>query len=254
VYFFGLTHHTFEHFSQLPQAVIAFVLSDKSQVVLVPARWLWDVRHKLSSSPKQVKVVIDKLLHLKVQSGAGKPIAMTAFHERFDLLATPSNLPPPTPEPKQSVVQHSQLQGMLLEIGRLRGFETHCPNKSPRFKGSSLGELASLKSFPKFPGINGDIVSQIDVIWLEKSFPMHAFEIELTTGIWSGLVRLSELKRLNTVLHVVTDGDEKAYHRRIAGDIFAEIMQRCHHASADEIRQLYETETRLHGLRQKLTL
>ena len=80
---------------------------------------------------------------------------------------------------------------------------------------------------------------------------MHAFEVELTTGIWSGLVRLCEFRRLNTVFHVVTESDVKAFKRRVAGDVFAEIMERCHHANAIDIRELYETEARLGKLRRK---
>jgi hypothetical protein len=155
---------------------------------------------------------------------------------------------------KVELGQHSELQGMLLEIGNARGVQTYCANKSPRFRGKPLGEIATARELPEFPGINYGMVRQIDVIWLEKSFPVHAFEVELTSGIWSGLVRLGELRRLNTVFHVVTESDERAFRRRVAGDIFAEIMDRCHHATAIDVRELYETETRVHKLRRKLYL
>src|SRR2546430_14962344 len=112
------------------------------------------------------------------------------------MLSTLRSIAPVKVEPKPVSYKHSELQGMLLEIGNVRGVQTYCPNKSPRFKGRTLGEIATLKELPAFPGINTDIVRQIDVIWLDKSFPIHAFEVELTTGIWSGLVRLGELRRL----------------------------------------------------------
>ena len=254
VYFFGLTRHIFENFSQLANAIIAFVLADTSEVLLIPAQWLWEQRHKLSADAKQFKLEIDKSLRLKVLSSAGKSVDLRRFHEHFDILTASTELPSTRLESKGVQAKHSELQGMLLEIGNLRGFQTHCPNKAPRYKGTPLGELATLKTFPEFPGLNTDIVRQIDVIWLERSFPVHAFEVELTTGIWPGLVRLAELRRLNTVLHVITDTDGRTFHRRISGDVFAQIVERCHHASADDVQTLYEAEARLRQLRSKLTL
>ena len=85
---------------------------------------------------------------------------------------------------------------MLLEIGNSRGIQTYCANKAPRFNGRTLGDIATVKTLHQFPGINNEIVRQIDVIWLDGAFPIHAFEVELTTGIWSGMVRLGELRRV----------------------------------------------------------
>jgi len=254
IYFFGLTRHIFENFAALPNAVIAFVFSDSSKAVLLPAAWMWEQREKLSADGKQFKVEIDKSLQLKLLKEAGKPIDLTPFHEQFTILAvSPSTTASKSPS-KEVADTHSELQGMLLEIGNVRGFQTYCPNKSPRFRNRSLGEMATLKAFPDFPGLNNEIVRQIDVVWLEKSFPLHAFEIELTTGIWSGLVRLGELRRLNTVFHVVTDDDGSSFRRRVTGDIFAEIIDRCHHARDTEIRELFDLETRLSGVRKRLSV
>jgi hypothetical protein len=252
IYFFGLTRHIFENFAQLPHAIIAFVFADTLEAILVPGGWMWQQRDKISADSKQFKLEIDRSFRLRVLKEAGEPIDLAALHERFEILNEPPKTAPVKTEPKPVVDQHSELQGMLLEIGNVRGFQTYCPNKAPHFKSKTLGEIATLKSFPEFPGLNTDFVRQIDVIWLDKTFPMHAFEVELTTGIWPGLVRLGELRRLNTVLHVVTDSDERTFKRRIGGDIFADIIERCHHARATDVRELHEVETHLHGLRKKL--
>jgi len=250
VYFFGLTTHIFDNFSQLPNAVIAFVLSDSGRVLLIPAHWLWEQRSRLSASAKQYKLEVDTAFSLRVKSG--KPLDLSAFHEQFELLSAPA-LPSAKVDSK-TAARHAALQGMLLTIGALRGYQTFCPNKSPRFGKTSLGELTTVSKFPSFPGLNTDIIRQIDVVWLDRSFPVHAFEVELTTGIWSGLVRLGELRRLQTVLHIVTDGDDRAFQRRISGDIFAEIIQRCHHANASDVQGLYEAQRMTSTLEQKLRL
>jgi hypothetical protein len=229
-------------------------MSDTSDAILVPAAWMWEQRDKLSADPKQVKLEISKSLHLRVLKGKGNPIDLRPFHEQFDMLnPSAAAISAPT-EQKRTSDKHSTLQGMLLEIGNLRGYQTYCPNKAPKFRNKPLGQIATIESVPEFPGLSNDIIRQIDVIWFDKLFPAHAFEVELTTGIWSGLVRLAELRRLNTVFHVVTDGDSRAFRRRVAGDIFSEIVARCHHASEDEVRELMEAEAHTHELRKRLVL
>jgi hypothetical protein len=245
IYFFGLTRHIFEHFVQLPHPIIAFVLADTSEALLVPARWMWDRRNRFSADDKQFKLEVDKQLRLRTPKGAGKSLNLTEFREQFAILRTDASISPPQVAPKPVQAKHAALQGMLLEMGQVRGFDTFTPNRSSRFKNRKLGEIATVSSLPSYPGINNNIVRQIDVVWLDKSFPTHAFEIELTTGIWSGLVRLGELKRLATAFHVITDSDEGAFRRRIAGDIFSEIVDRCHHGSAGDVHRLYEEELRV---------
>ncbi len=253
-YFFGLTRHIFENFVQLPHPVIAFVFSDSLETLLIPARWMWEQREKLNADAKQFKLLVDRSSRVAVLKEAGQPLDLSAFRDCYDILSTSPAIAPVKQGSKAEVNKHCELQGMLLEIGNARGAQTYCANRSPRFKGKPLAQIATVKELPQFPGINYDMVRQIDVIWLDKSFPVHAFEVELSTGIWSGLVRLGELRRLNTVFHVVTESDEKAFKRRVAGDIFAEIIGRCHHANAIDIRELYETETRVERLRRTLYL
>jgi hypothetical protein len=254
IYFFGLTCHIFENFARIPKAVIAFVFADTGEALLVPAAWMWEQRHRLSSDKKAFKVEIDKALRLKVYTPTNGTLDLSGYRERFEFLDPAREVVPVKPEPKPVLAKHSQLQGMLLEIGNARGLETYCPNKSPRYNGIPLGELATAKGLPEFPGMNNEIIRQIDVVWLQRSFPLHAFEVELTTGIWSGLVRLAELRRLNTVLHVITSDDEKTFKRRIAGDIFADIIARCHHANAKVVFRLHAAQMQLAQLSRKFVL
>jgi hypothetical protein len=253
-YFFGLTRHILENFAQLPCPVIAFVFSDTQETLLVPARLIWEQREKLNSNAKQYKLQVDKSCQVGVLKGAGELIDLAAFRERYDLLGASSTLASIERSPKDETIGHSDIQGMLLEIGDSRGLQTYCADRKPVFNGKAIGDIATTSELPQFPGINYEIVCRIDVVWLDRSFPVNALVVELTTVIWSGLVRLGELRRLNTVFHVVTNDDLGAFKRRVAGDIFAEIVNRCHHANATEIRELYEVESRVSELRRKLNL
>src|SRR5438094_312567 len=124
VYFFGLTRHIFENFAQLPHAIIAFVFSDTLEAIVVPADWMWQQRDKISADSKQYNLEIDKSFHLKVLRPAGEPIDLAPLHERFEVLNEPLRTAPAKTEDKRVLDQHSELQGMLLEIGNLRGFQT----------------------------------------------------------------------------------------------------------------------------------
>jgi len=56
----------------------------------------------------------------------------------------------------------------------------------------------SLKNLPSLglPEEARKIVEKIDVIWIHEDMPVCAFEIETTTSIYSGLLRLSDLLTL----------------------------------------------------------
>jgi len=253
-YFFGLTRHILENFAQLPFLVIAFVFSDTREALFVPARWMWGQREKLNANAKQFKLQVDKSCRAGVLKDTGGPIDLSDFRERYDLLATAAPVTSTERIAKDEPIGHSDIQGMLLEIGNARGFKTYSADRKPLFKGKALGDIATASELPQFPGVNYEIVRKIDVVWLDRQFPTHAFEVELTTGIWPGLVRLGEFRRLNTVFHVVTNDHAGAFRRRVAGDIFAEIVNRCHHANAAEIRELYRVESRAYELRRELSL
>ena len=45
---------------------------------------------------------------------------------------------------------------------------------------------------------------RIDVIWLKDDFPVYAFEVEHTTDITKGLLRLHQLTQFQTRLFIVS--------------------------------------------------
>jgi len=47
-------------------------------------------------------------------------------------------------------------------------------------------------------------VQRIDVIWLKDDFPVYAFEVEHTTDITKGLLRLHQLTQFQTRLFIIS--------------------------------------------------
>lgn len=93
-------------------------------------------------------------------------------------------------------ISHSDVQGWLLELGRDLGFLTWvAANDRGRSYGQMvLGDL-SLDTFPGQIAPGNEAVPLIDVIWFEKGTTRvaAAFEVEHTTSIYSGLVRLLDI-------------------------------------------------------------
>jgi hypothetical protein len=105
---------------------------------------------------------------------------------------------------------HSQAQNSLIKLGRITGCSVWiAPNDRNRsFRGKTLGEEC-LKQLPNL-GLSEEAtrrISLIDIIWIKQNAPVCAFEVEATTSIYSGLLRMSDLisvvPALNVKLYIV---------------------------------------------------
>jgi len=95
---------------------------------------------------------------------------------------------------------HSEMQYHLLRIGGALGYDVICAanDRSRCHEGKSLG-LMSLASFPGLsaPKDVRNTIRLIDVLWFEKDSATvaAAFEVEKSTSIYSGILRLMDLRQ-----------------------------------------------------------
>jgi len=92
---------------------------------------------------------------------------------------------------------HTEVQGWLRDLGKALGFSVWVAtnDRSRPFNGGALGD-GCLSSLPTSLLVAGaDTVPLIDVVWLNAtSLEVEAaFEVEHTTSIYSGIVRLLDL-------------------------------------------------------------
>ncbi|MBI2570796.1 MAG: type II restriction endonuclease [Candidatus Schekmanbacteria bacterium] len=93
---------------------------------------------------------------------------------------------------------HTEVQGWLRDLGSGLGFEVWVASndRSRAYAGGRLGD-GCLKALPEAltARTGGDAVRLIDVLWLEQGAGRvaAAFEVEHTTSIYSGIVRLLDL-------------------------------------------------------------
>lgn len=93
---------------------------------------------------------------------------------------------------------HTEMQYHLLKIGNSLGYDviSASNDRSKSYQGNNF----SFISLPEFPAINLDketlgTINLVDVIWFEKGSNkiIGAFEVEKSTSIYSGILRLSDL-------------------------------------------------------------
>ncbi|CAN5386521.1 hypothetical protein BH10ACI2_BH10ACI2_11950 [soil metagenome] len=99
---------------------------------------------------------------------------------------------------KQSeTFNHSYFQGLLVEVGNMKGFQTFVPNqdKNRLFLGKRLGEISSIETIHPFS--YESLVKRaktVDAIWFNKrDMPSAFFEVEHSTDIFNSLIKFSDL-------------------------------------------------------------
>jgi hypothetical protein len=125
--------------------------------------------------------------------------------------------------PDKSKRRHCQIQTLLAKCGEILGFEIWLPQRDRgdvlKYWSPNPGKL--LEKLPlSFDKLALQTISEIDVLWVRKNAIRRAFEVEHTTSIFSGLLRMSDLvAQLPTTqfnLHIVAP---ESYQRRVLKQI-----------------------------------
>ena len=113
---------------------------------------------------------------------------------------------------------HTEIQWLLLKLGADMGLDVWVAknDRSKSFNSQRFGALQSLKQkLPlQFDEATTRTIELIDVLWLKGNSIQAAFEIESTTSIFSGLLRMSDLiamqPNLNIPLYIVAPSDRRS--------------------------------------------
>ena len=148
---------------------------------------------------------------------------------------------------------HGHLQGMLVEIGNMKNFQTYTPDKNVVLNGKKLSEVASLDSIPRFTYDDRlDLIRQIDVVWFENGYPVQTFDVEHSTNFTTALLRSYQLKYFKTKCFMVAD-QKKAnlFAKRIATKPFDEIKDDVTLVESAYVFEWYKQMIGLHNLEQQ---
>jgi hypothetical protein len=150
-------------------------------------------------------------------------------------------------EASQDSQGHSYYQGILLQIGNLRGFETFAPNqdKNQLCVNFRLKDIRTLNEIPSF-GYN-EIVrrcSTVDVVWFNKRFmPNSLFEVEHSTDFQNSLIKFSDLRDFYVRMIIVADENRRReFNQKIRSTVFDEIVPRVNFLGYESLVKQYEME------------
>jgi hypothetical protein len=100
-------------------------------------------------------------------------------------------------QPESAPSIHTEIQYLLLKLGADMGLDVHVArnDQSRVWKGQRLGDMPRRREqLPQqFDPVTNQTIELIDVLWLDGNAIVAAFEIESTTSIYSGLLRMSDL-------------------------------------------------------------
>jgi hypothetical protein len=179
-----------------------------------------------------------------------EPVRMAKGSAGYRLVQLP---PQPAPVADESD-PHGEQQGMLLELGRLCGYETFANSTDKtirRFRGRPLAGYATVRNdADDLLALPLKKMRNTDVMWMaedsEGLYPRYAFEIENSTKVKSGLLRLLKIpERFHTKLFVIGAGDEEAglFERHLQDSPFRQHADRFHFFRYSDVADFY-----LHGI------
>lgn len=153
-----------------------------------------------------------------------------------------------TEDPRESF----QIQALLSEVGSKMGFSIWLPRNDKNRVLKCISDKNKINLLTELP-LNYNIpvmktIENIDVLWLKRGMIVRAFEVEHTTAVYSGILRMSDLLALlpniDIKLHIVapTYRSEKVFEeiKRPTFSLLEKgpMAELCSFISYDNIRDL----------------
>lgn len=154
------------------------------------------------------RIVQDERFFFKIKPGLW---ALKSFQNKlpFEVLSIRKDVS----KAAQEEFNHAYYQGLLVEVGNLKHYQTFVPNqdKNKNFLGKKLGEIATVKEIYQF-GYDYVVkkAQTIDVSWFnQRKMPDTFFEVEHSTDIQNSLLKFVELQDFYVKFFIVADDIRK---------------------------------------------
>jgi hypothetical protein len=150
--------------------------------------------------------------------------------------------------------RHTEIQFLLLRLGSDMGFDVYVArnDQAKEWQGQRSADISRRRpSLPQqFDDMTNTIIALIDVLWLDGNAVLAAFEVESTTSIYSGLLRMSDLislqPNISIPLFLVAPEEwrEKVraqVNRPTFSRLKPPLMEACRYISFEGLRESLET-------------
>jgi hypothetical protein len=175
------------------------------------AKLILELLQQAKTSPVKRKVDARDLARrptylLKRKIGRQNVEVPVTIPEKESPVTPPVTAPTKVVEFTQAETRHTEIQAELLRLGADMGFDVWVArnDRTRLWRDTPLGQMdRMLTSLPtQFNDITTRTIELIDVLWLKGNSIQAAFEVEATTAVYSGLLRLSDLLALQPNIEI----------------------------------------------------
>jgi hypothetical protein len=159
-----------------------------------------------------------------------------------------------TEEETETTREHTEIQYQLIQLGLRHGYEVYVAknDKNREYNGGKLGaDCVDSLQLPGFSSAATDIIEYVDVIWLEDDHIAKLFEVESTTSIYSGILRMADfaVKVPNIAIDmriVAPSEDEDKVRKEMTRPTFDKVLGEAEHCDLEyisfaDVRETHET-------------
>ncbi|MXR41246.1 hypothetical protein GRX01_07835 [Halobaculum sp. WSA2] len=157
-------------------------------------------------------------------------------------------------EPDDSPREHTEIQWHLVQLGLKHDYEVYVAKNDQNltYDGRRLADgcMEDLE-LTGFSDAAMRIIEYVDVIWLDGDYIAKMFEVESTTSVYSGILRMSDfvvkVPNLAVEMHIVaSEEDEQKVRREMERPTFQRVMGMPDHStlrytSFEEVRKKHQT-------------
>lgn len=225
------------------------------------SHWTGKLRNSLNPLHTADGVFLEELIRSQANDGASYEVDEQEYskHLRHKVrrpdgevtVSVPLDIETEVTAPPREARDSIKIQALLASIGAQMGLKIWLP-KSDR--AAVLGEWTSehrpvLEALPlNYDETTIKTIEQIDVLWLRGRAIVRAFEVEHTTSIYSGILRMADLLALqpnmNIKLHIVAPYARRdKVFQEIQRPVFslldeAPLSERCTYLSYDSVEEI----------------
>lgn len=200
------------------------------------------------------KTKLAKVPPILLRSGSIGAVTIPEPETENDESPSPSD-PAPTdaagqPTERREASAHSEIQWLLLKLGNDMGLDVWVArnDRNLSFEEQRFADLPKMRTaLPvQFDDATRRTIELIDVLWLDGNAIKAAFEIESTTSIFSGLLRMSDLismqPNINIDLYIVAPNERRnkviqEINRPTFARLSSPMAEMCRYISFEELRE-----------------
>lgn len=199
------------------------------------------------------RIVQDERFFFKIKPGLW---ALKNFKNKLPLEILPEEK---MPKIKQEEFNHTYYQGLLVEIGNLKNYQTSVPSqdKNKKFLNKKLGDIITIEEFYKFS--YDHIVNKaktIDVLWFnQRKMPSKLFEVEHSTDIQNSLLKFVELQDFYTEFFIVADNHRmREFNSKLLLNAFYPVQKRTKFIGYDKLSEWHSKTYEIVNLEKGIEL